>query len=121
MCRIRQHGPGGHESEERLGEPIRAVCGDQVTRLLERDNRSELRGTIIQLLIEKIQVRRLHGPVLAAGIASASLSRSIAAQGVTDIVFVPATSTDLDTYLGVFPGSLECYPMLSLALSVIAP
>lgn len=108
-------------SKASLDGPIRAVYGDQVTRLLDRENRSELRGTIIQLLTEKIQVRRLRGPVLAAGIAPGSLLRIIGAQGVTDIVFVPETSMDLDTYLGAFPESLECYPMSSFALNVLAP
>ncbi|ASI68594.1 hypothetical protein BA022_08505 [Diaphorobacter nitroreducens] len=108
-------------SKASLGDVIHSVYGDQVTRLLDRDNRSELRGTVIQLLTEKIQVRRLNGPVLAAGIAPTLLLRIVAALGVTDIVFVPATSADLETYLEAFPDSLACYPMSSLALDVLAP
>lgn len=108
-------------SKASLGGVIHAVYGDQVTRLLDRENRSELRETVIQLLTEKIQVRRLNGPVLAAGIAPASLLRIVAAQGVTDIVFVPATSADLETYLEAISDSVACYPMSSLALDVLAP
>lgn len=108
-------------SKTGLDEAIRSVYGDQVTRLLDRENRSELRGKVIQLLTEKIQVRRLNGPVLAAGIAPMSLLRIVAAQGVTDIVFVPATPADLETYLEAFPDSLACYPMSSFALDVLAP
>lgn len=108
-------------SKASLDGPVRAVYGDMVTRLLDRENRSELRGTVIQLLTEKIQVRRLNGPVLASCVAPASLLRIIAAQGVTDIVFVPETPRDLDAYLEAFPDSLECYPMSSFALNVLAP
>lgn len=108
-------------SKVSLDGMIRAVYGDQVTRLLDRENRSELRGTIIQLLTEKIQVRRLRGPVLAVGIPPESLLRIVAAQGVTDIVFVPETPRELDIYLGAFPESLECYPMSSFALNALAP
>ncbi len=108
-------------SKTSLDVAVRSVYGDQVTRLLDRENRSELRGTVIQLLTEKIQVRRLNGPVLAAGIAPASLLRIVAAQGVTDIVFVPATSAELETYLEAFSESLACYPMSSFALDVLAP
>lgn len=108
-------------SKASLDGPVRAVYGDMVTRLLDRENRSELRGTVIQLLTEKIQVRRLNGPVLAACIAPASLLRIIGAQGVTDIVFVPCAPSDLDDYLKVCPDSLECYPMSSFALDVPKP
>lgn len=108
-------------SKASLGDVIHSVYGDQVTRLLDRENRSELRGTVIQLLTEKIQIRRLNGPVLAAGIAPASLLRIVSAQGVTDIVFVPATSADLEAYLEAIPDSVACYPMSSLALDVLAP
>ncbi len=67
------------------------------------------------------RIRWLNGPALAAGIALASLLRIVAVQGVTDIVFVPATPADLDTYLETFPGSLACYPMSSFALDVLSP
>lgn len=109
------------QSKASLDGPVRAVYGDMVTRLLDRENRSELRGTVIQLLTEKIQVRRLNGPVLAACVAPASLLRIVGAQGVTDIVFVPRTPSDLDDYLKACPDSLECYPMSSFALDVPAP
>lgn len=108
-------------SKASLDGAIRAAYGDMVTRLLDRENRSELRGTVIQLLTEKIQVRRLHGPVLAAYVAPASLRRVIGAQGVTDIVFVPQTPSDLDDYLKACPDSLECNPMSSFALDVLSP
>jgi len=108
-------------SKASLDASIRAAFGDMVTRLLDRENRSELRGTVIHLLTEKIQVRRLHGPVLAAYVAPASLQRVIGAQGVTDIVFVPHTPSDLDDYLTACPDSQECYPMSSFALDVLAP
>ncbi|WP_298434935.1 hypothetical protein [Ottowia sp.] len=108
-------------SKANLDGSIRAVYGDMVTRLLDRENRSDLRGTVVQLLTEKIQVRRLTGPVLAAYLAPALLPRVIAAQGVTDIVFVPQTESDLEDYLEACPDSTECYPMSFLALDVLAP
>ena len=53
-------------SKNNLDGVIRSVFGDDVIRVLDRDNKLDLKGITIQLLTEKIQIRRLERPVLAA-------------------------------------------------------
>jgi len=53
---------------------IRSVFGDDVIRVLDRDNKLDLKGIAIQLLTEKIQIRRLEGPVLAAVVERTGIS-----------------------------------------------
>jgi len=53
---------------------IRSVFGDDVIRVLDRDNKLDLKGIAIQLLTEKIQIRRLEGPVLAAFVERTGIS-----------------------------------------------
>lgn len=52
-------------SKNNLDGVVRKVFGDSVIRVLDRDNKLELKGITTQLLTEKIQIRRLEGPVLA--------------------------------------------------------
>ncbi len=53
-------------TKNNLDGAIRSVFGEGVVRVLDRDNKLELKGIVIHLLTEKIQLRRLEGPVLAA-------------------------------------------------------
>ena len=50
-------------------------------RVLDRDSKLDLKGITIQLLTEKIQVRRLEGPVLAAFVNPLKLDKIIACSG----------------------------------------
>lgn len=53
-------------TKNNLDGVIPTVFGEDVVRVLDRDNRLDLKGIVIQLITEKIQIRRLEGPVLAA-------------------------------------------------------
>lgn len=86
---------------------VRAVFGDDVIRVLDRDNRLDLKGITIQLLTERIQVRKLAGPVVAAYVSPTKLDKVVSCSGVTDIVFVPWTRDDLEAYLAMHPTSQE--------------
>jgi hypothetical protein len=77
---------------------VRDVFGDDVIRVLDRDNRLDLKGITIQLLTERIQVRKLEGPVVVAYVSPAKLDKVVSCSGVTDIVFVPWTRDDLEAY-----------------------
>lgn len=76
-------------SKNNLDGAIRNVFGDDVIKVLDRDNKLDLKGVTIQLLTEKIQVRKLDGPVLGAFVNPRKMNKIIACHGVTDIVFVP--------------------------------
>jgi hypothetical protein len=90
-----------------LGGVVRNVFGDDVIRVLDRDNRLDLKGITIQLLTERIQVRKLEGPVVAAYISPAKLDKVVSCSGVTDIVFVPWTEDELQAYVAMHPTSQE--------------
>ena len=45
---------------------VNTEFGDDVIRVLDRDNRLDLKGITLHLLTEKIQLRKLEGPVVAA-------------------------------------------------------
>lgn len=97
---------------------VRDVLGHEVVRGLDRNNRVQLKGITIQLLTEKIQVRKLDGPVLAAFVSAAKLDKIIACQGVTDIVFVPWETAELQAYEAEFPESIPVLSTLQDGASV---
>ncbi|MEO5655913.1 MAG: hypothetical protein ABIR00_08030 [Nitrosospira sp.] len=85
------------------------VFGEDVVRVLDRDNRLDLKGIVIQLITEKIQIRRLEGPALAAFIDPKKMDKVVASSGVTDIVFVPWAAEDHAGYLKTYPDSREIF------------
>jgi hypothetical protein len=88
---------------------VQRVFGDSVVRMLDRDNKAELKGITTHLLTEKIQVRKLEGPVVAAFVDAHKLDGIVASLGVTDIVYVPWTPENLNAYLASNPSSEEIY------------
>lgn len=96
-------------TKNNLDGVIRTVFGDSVVRVLDRDNRLELKGTVIQLITEKIQVRRLEGPVLAAFIDPKKMDKIVACTGVTDVVFVPWAAEEYAGYLKAHRASKELF------------
>lgn len=94
-------------TKSNLDGVVRKVFGDSVIRVLDRDNKLELKGITTQLLTEKIQIRRLEGPVLAAFVNPEKLDKIVSCDGVTDIVFVPWTAEELVAYLKARPLSVE--------------
>ncbi len=94
-------------TKSNLDGVVRKVFGDSVIRVLDRDNKLELKGITTQLLTEKIQIRRLEGPVLAAFVNPEKLDKIVSCDGVTDIVFVPWTAEELVAYLKAHPPSVE--------------
>ncbi|THF61073.1 hypothetical protein E6C76_20995 [Pseudothauera nasutitermitis] len=96
-------------AKNNLDGTVRSVFGEDVVRVLDRDNRLDIKGITIQLLTEKIQLRRLQGPVLAAFVEPAKLDRIVACQGVTDIVFVPWAIEAHAAYVAAHPASREIF------------
>lgn len=94
-------------SKDQLIGPLADVLGAEAVRALERDNVHVRKGLVMYLLTEKIQRRRMQGPVLATGISAALLGRVVMARGVTDVVFVPDSSENLADYLVQFSTSEE--------------
>ncbi|MDO8777427.1 MAG: hypothetical protein Q7K57_53665 [Burkholderiaceae bacterium] len=94
-------------SKNNLDGVVCNVFSESVVRVLDRDNKLALKGITTQLLTEKIQVRRLEGPVLAAFVNPEKLDKIISCDGVTDIVFVPWTAEELVAYLKAHPLSEE--------------
>ena len=94
-------------SKNNLDGVVRKVFGDSVIRVLDRDNRLELKGVATQLLTEKIQLRKLEGPVLAVFVNPEKLDKIVSCDGVTDIIFVPRTAEELLAYLKAHPLSVE--------------
>ena len=60
-------------TKAQLDGTVRDVLGDDVVKGLDRNNRVQFKGITIQLLTEKIQVRKLDGRVLAAFVSPAKL------------------------------------------------
>lgn len=84
---------------------VSEVLGADAVRALDRDNTHARKGLALHLLTEKVQRRRVQGPVLAAFLDPMSLDRVVASIGVTDVVFVPEQADDLVAYLAQYPAS----------------
>lgn len=96
-------------TKNNLDGVVRSVFGEDVVRVLGRDNRLDLKGIVIQLITEKIQIRRLEGPVLAAFIDPKKMDKIVASSGVTDIVFVPWATEEHAGYLKTYSDSREIF------------
>ena len=96
-------------AKNNLDGVVRTVFGEDVVRVLGRDNRLDLKGIVIQLITEKIKIRRLEGPVLAAFIDPTKMDKIVASSGVTDIVFVPWAAEEHAGYLKTYPDSKEIF------------
>lgn len=96
-------------TKNNLDGAIRTVFGDDVVRVLDRDNRLDLKSIVIHLITEKIQLRRLEGPVLAAFIDPKKMGKIVASTGVTDSVFVPWAAEEYASYLKTYPDSKEIF------------
>lgn len=96
-------------TKNNLDGAIRSVFGEDVVRVLDRDNKLDLKGIVIHLLTEKIQLRRLEGPVLAAFLNPKKLDKIVACSGVTDIVLVPWAAEEHAGYLKAHPDSREIF------------
>lgn len=94
-------------NKSNLDGVVRAVFGDSVVKVLDRDNKLDLKGITIHLLTEKIQLRKLEGPVVAAFVDTHKLDKIVSCAGVTDIVFVPWAAEELPIYLAAHPSSQE--------------
>lgn len=92
-----------------LDAVVRAVFGDSVVKVLDRDNKLDLKGITIHLLTEKIQLRKLDGPVVAAFVDPRKLGKIVSSAAVTDIVYVPWAAEELPIYLAEYPSSLEIF------------
>ncbi|HED14979.1 MAG TPA: HNH endonuclease [Gammaproteobacteria bacterium] len=113
LCRVLM-GERGHSvmglavhGKSDLNDAIRTAIGQDVIRALGRNNKFEVNGITIYLLTERIQVRKLEGPVLAACVDPGRLNAIISCAGVTDVVFVPSSDDDLAAYLAAHPESDE--------------
>lgn len=96
-------------NKSNLDGVVRTVFGDSVVKVLDRDNKLDLKGITIHLLTEKIQLRKLEGPVVAAFVDPHKLDKIVSSAGVTDIVFVPWAAEELPIYLAAHPLSREIY------------
>jgi hypothetical protein len=96
-------------NKSNLDGVVRTVFGDGVVKVLDRDNKLDLKGITIHLLTEKIQLRKLDGPVVAAFVNPHKLDKIVSSAGVTDIVFVPWAAEDLPIYLAAHPLSQEIF------------
>ncbi len=96
-------------NKSNLDGVVRTVFGDSVVKVLDRDNKLNLKGITIHLLTEKIQLRKLNAPVVAAFVAPHMLDKIVSSAGVTDIVFVPWAVGDIPFYLAAHLSSLEIY------------
>lgn len=96
-------------AKNNLDGVVQSVFGDSVVRTLDRDNKSELKGITTLLLTEKIQLRKLEGPVVAAFVDAHKLDGIVSSLSVTDILYVPWTADDLSAYLAANPSSEEIY------------
>ena len=96
-------------TKNNLDGAIRSVFGEDAIRVLDQDNKLDLNGITIQLLTEKITLRKLEGPVLAAFVNPEKLTGIIACSGVTDIVFVPWAAEEHAAYVAAHPASQEIF------------
>lgn len=93
--------------KDQLSVLLTGVLGAEAVRSLDRDNAYVRKGVTLYLLTPKIQRRRMPGPVVAFGLAPDQLENAVAAQGVTDLIYVPGSSApeDVATYLTRYPRS----------------
>lgn len=93
--------------KDQLSAMLTEVLGADAVRSLDRDNAYVRKGITLYLLTPKIQRRRMQGPVVAFGLESNQLEDVVAAQGVTDIIYVPGPSApeDIAAYLTRYPRS----------------
>ncbi|MDO8771628.1 MAG: hypothetical protein Q7K57_23545 [Burkholderiaceae bacterium] len=96
-------------NKSNLDGVVRTVFGDSVVKVLDRDNKLDLKGITIHLLTEKIQLRKLEGPVVAAFVDPHKLDKIVSSVGVTDIVLVPWAAEELPIYLAAHPSSQEIF------------
>lgn len=96
-------------AKSNLDGVVQRVFGDGIVRALDRDNKSELKGITTLLLTEKIRLRKLEGPVLAAFVDAHKLDGIVSSLGVTDIVYVPWTLDDLSFYAAANSSSEAIY------------
>lgn len=104
---------GAHElalalpGKDPLSGTLAEVLGPDAVRSLDRDNAYVRKGITLYLLTPKIQRRRMQGPVVAFGLEADQLEDVIAAQGVTEVIYVPNLSgpEDIATYLSRYPQS----------------
>ena len=96
-------------NKSNLDGVVRTVFGDSVIKVLDRDNKLDLKGITIHLLTEKIQLRKLEGPVVAAFVDPHKLDKIVSCAWVTDIVFVPWAAEELPLYLAAHPSSREIF------------
>ena len=101
-------------AKNNLDGVVRSVFGESVVRALDRDNKSELKGITTLLLTEKIQLRKLEGPVVAAFVDAHSLDKIVSRVGVSDIVYVPWTPDDLSASVAANPSSEEIFRSAAL-------
>lgn len=95
--------------KDNLDSVVQGVFGGSVVRVLDRDNKLELKGITTHLLTEKIHLRKLEGPVVAAFVDAHMLDKIVPSLGVTDVVYVPWTPDDLISYLAGNPSSQEIF------------
>lgn len=96
-------------TKSNLDGVVRTVFGDSVVKVLDRDNKLDLKGITIHLLTEKIQLRKLEGPVVAAFVDPHKLEKIVSSVGVTDIIFVPWAAEAISIYLAAHPSSQEIF------------
>jgi hypothetical protein len=101
-------------TKNNLDGALREIFGADVIRVLDRDNKLDLKGITLHLLTEKIQLRKLEGPVLAAFVNPGKLDKIVACAGVTDLVFVPWAAEEMNAYLADHPSSTEIFRSPSL-------
>ena len=93
--------------KDQLSGMLAEVLGADAMRSLDRDNAYVRKGITLYLLTPKIQRRRMPGPVVAFGLEPDQLEDVVAAQSVTDVVYVPTSSApeDMAAYMTRYPQS----------------
>ena len=107
---LQQHGSAemalALRSKAHLAGVVSEVLGADTVRVLDRDNTHTRKGLVLHLLTEKVQRRRMQGPVLAAFLDPMTLDRVVASAGITAVVFVPEQAADLVAYRLRYPQSV---------------
>ena len=93
--------------KDQLSGMLTEVLGTDAVRSLDRDNTYVRKGNTLYLLTPKIQRRRMHGPVVVFGLEPSRLEDVVAAQGVTDVIYVSSSPApeDIAAYLTRCPRS----------------
>ena len=91
--------------KDQLSGTLTEVLGADAVRALDRDNAYVRKGITLYLLMPKIQRHRMQGPGVAYGLEPDQLEDVVAAQGLTDVVYVPTSSApeDIAAYLTRYP------------------